>query len=93
MSLEDKAKEYAEAYEATGNEFWRLRQRAFKAGFKQAIKDLMERANQSPLLMHYKLKGGMTGEAITFQMETEPKQIIYLDDLEQAAEDLIKEGR
>lgn len=103
MSLEDKAKEYAnsewpESQDAsTGGYFagCELRDDAassFVDGYKQAIQDLMERASESPLEFSFKYTGYMDQPAYT-SGETDKRKVIFLKDLEQAAEDLIKENK
>lgn len=108
MSLEDKAKEYAnsewpESQDAsTGGYFagCELRDDAassFVDGYKQAIQDLMERASESPLEFSTTYTGWMDqtdgSRAAYISGETDKRKVIFLKDLEQAAEDLIKENK
>ena len=76
MSLEDKAKEYARVnYSYEGDII--LAHTDFSSGYKQAIKDLIERAKAKAL--ESKAQDGVV-----------QRRWITIGDLEQAAEDLIK---
>ena len=85
MSLEDKAKEYVDEQSwndvpdcqvgvFTIGDIRNFERGAFESGYKQAIKDLIERAKA---LEQYP-DNGLNGQAV------------YIEDLEKIAEDLIK---
>ncbi len=95
LSLEDKAKEYAKInYDVEGDKV--LAEIDYQVGYKQAIQDLMERASESPLEFSTTYTGWMDqtdgSRAAYISGETDKRKVIFLKDLEQAAEDLIKEG-